>query len=269
MPVAIADGRSMVGGTTPASRTPVSNHYILSAAGMPGDNKLYLVSRISPAGQSALAIKNPGAGEYRNRNACLGGRTVRMTLKAPIIGMWPTRSAFKDRGVRGCDDYADEKTGQTPEETAEGRLRGRLRAAAGAFPLPPRRQRQSERSPEGRAQLRHRRQGNPRPAGQAQGRPKISTQEAALRHLREKALKGDHRALERLLALAGRYNDEAPPEVAGDVSAEDAAILKRYEERLLANALSVGNDGRPQPEVHAGRRHFQPRLQRRWRPTKR
>lgn len=37
---------------------------------------------------------------------------------------------------------------------------------------------------------------------------KVSTQKAALMRLREKALKGDQRALEKLLELSARYNDD-------------------------------------------------------------
>ena len=61
---------------------------------------------------------------------------------------------------------------------------------------------------------------------------KISTQEAALLRLREQALNGDHRALDRLLGFASRYNDDAPPLAPGNLSAEDEAILKNYEARL-------------------------------------
>jgi hypothetical protein len=47
---------------------------------------------------------------------------------------------------------------------------------------------------------------------------KISTQEGALLVLREKALKGDARALDRLLGFAGQYNNE-PGETAAQASA--------------------------------------------------
>jgi hypothetical protein len=56
-----------------------------------------------------------------------------------------------------------------------------------------------------------------------------STQEAALLRLREKALKGDARSLDRLLDLAGLYNDEAPPPAADEpLSADDDAILAGF-----------------------------------------
>jgi hypothetical protein len=58
---------------------------------------------------------------------------------------------------------------------------------------------------------------------------KISTQEGALLLLREKALKGDARALDRLLDLASRFNNE-PSETKPSqaLSSEDAAILDAY-----------------------------------------
>lgn len=62
---------------------------------------------------------------------------------------------------------------------------------------------------------------------------KISTQQAALMRLREKALNGDNRALDRLLAFASRYNDDAPALAPGHLPAEDEAILKHYEARLM------------------------------------
>jgi hypothetical protein len=58
---------------------------------------------------------------------------------------------------------------------------------------------------------------------------KKSTQESALMVLREKALRGDARALDRLLDLAGRFNND--PAEAGPVqplSADDRAILGAY-----------------------------------------
>jgi len=59
---------------------------------------------------------------------------------------------------------------------------------------------------------------------------RVSTQQAALMRLKEKALKGDARALDRLLALAQTFNNDAPPEApAGqNLDAEDQAILNAY-----------------------------------------
>jgi hypothetical protein len=58
---------------------------------------------------------------------------------------------------------------------------------------------------------------------------KISTQEGALAVLREKALKGDSRSLDRLLDLAGRFNNDAG-EIgpAQALAADDQAILDAY-----------------------------------------
>lgn len=70
------------------------------------------------------------------------------------------------------------------------------------------------------------------------GRPrKISTQEAALLRLREKALGGDSRALDRLLSLAQVYSDE---DVAAsvEISADDEKILAIYTHRLRSGAVS-------------------------------
>jgi len=68
------------------------------------------------------------------------------------------------------------------------------------------------------------------------GKPrKLSTQEAALLRLREKALSGDARALDRLLALAQAYNNEELI-AAADLSADDAMLLDIYKSRILSGA---------------------------------
>ena len=69
------------------------------------------------------------------------------------------------------------------------------------------------------------------------GRPrKISAQQAALLRLREKALQGDARALDLLLKLANRFNNEASEIVAQDLPADDQAILADYRAEILADA---------------------------------
>ena len=82
------------------------------------------------------------------------------------------------------------------------------------------------------------------------GSPKtVSTQEAALLRLREKALIGDARALDRLLSLAQVYNDEQlVRDASQQITAKDAEILKAYDERLLRRA------GKSQPDDHHGAR---------------
>jgi hypothetical protein len=72
-----------------------------------------------------------------------------------------------------------------------------------------------------------------------QGKPKrVSTQQAVLLRLREKALKGDAHALDRLLALAASFNNVAEIGSARDQasSAEDQAILDAYREEILERA---------------------------------
>src|SRR5262245_542350 len=67
----------------------------------------------------------------------------------------------------------------------------------------------------------------------------ISTQEGALRVLREKALKGDARALDRFIDLAGRFNNDAGE--AGQtqaLAADDQAILAAYVAERMAAATS-------------------------------
>jgi hypothetical protein len=61
----------------------------------------------------------------------------------------------------------------------------------------------------------------------------VSTQLAALFRLREKALSGDARALDRLIELARTYNDEDLTEAAAQPGETDAEILKSYNARLL------------------------------------
>ena len=81
-------------------------------------------------------------------------------------------------------------------------------------------------------------------------RKTVSTQEAALLRLREKALSGDARALERLLALAQVYNDEQlVSDASQQITAEDDEILEAYNERLLRRA------GMSQPDDNDGARN--------------
>ena len=64
---------------------------------------------------------------------------------------------------------------------------------------------------------------------------RTSTQRGALLKLRELALKGNQRALDRFLELTARYNDEAAPAASTDVMlAEDQAIVADYEARVIA-----------------------------------
>jgi hypothetical protein len=64
-----------------------------------------------------------------------------------------------------------------------------------------------------------------------------STQEASLMRLREKALKGEPRGLDRMVELAGRYNnDEADGAIVQELDADDRDILDAYKATVLAEA---------------------------------
>jgi hypothetical protein len=70
------------------------------------------------------------------------------------------------------------------------------------------------------------------------GKPrKVTTSEAALLRLREKALKGDGQSLDRLLGLCRQYGEEVPA-AAQQVNDEDAAILADYAARILETLKS-------------------------------
>lgn len=61
---------------------------------------------------------------------------------------------------------------------------------------------------------------------------KISSQRAGLLRLREKALAGDARALDKLLELARNYNDEEENSDQVTRSASDRSILANFEARV-------------------------------------
>jgi Family of unknown function (DUF5681) len=82
-----------------------------------------------------------------------------------------------------------------------------------------------------------------------QGRARrVSTQEAALLRLREKALKGDTRSIGQILELAKIFNNSTAVESVGDeaLAAEDQAILDAYalelRSRPPAGAITEGPD---------------------------
>ena len=83
-----------------------------------------------------------------------------------------------------------------------------------------------------------------------QGRARrVSTQEAALLRLREKALNGDARSIVQFLELAKIFNNNTTVEAVGDdaLAAEDQAILNAYAEEVrsrppTANAITLGPD---------------------------
>src|SRR5260370_7109671 len=81
-----------------------------------------------------------------------------------------------------------------------------------------------------------------------QGRARrVSTQEAALLRLREKALKGDARSLDQFLELAKTFNNSAAVESVGDeaLAAEDQAILDAYAQEVRSRPPSGAITGRP------------------------
>jgi hypothetical protein len=75
---------------------------------------------------------------------------------------------------------------------------------------------------------------------------KKSTQEIALMVLREKALHGDTRALDRLLDLAARFNNDiAEVGSAQPLPAEDQAILDAFAAECESAEVSQGSDTDP------------------------
>ncbi len=63
---------------------------------------------------------------------------------------------------------------------------------------------------------------------------RVSSQRAALKKLRDKALKGDQRALDRLLTLAERHGiDDAADEAEHALSQSDEQIIERFKERVI------------------------------------
>jgi hypothetical protein len=69
---------------------------------------------------------------------------------------------------------------------------------------------------------------------------KISTQEGALWLLRAKTLKGDARALDRVIELAARYNNEPGETVAQALSTDDQEILAAYADEILSSRPTTG-----------------------------
>jgi hypothetical protein len=84
-----------------------------------------------------------------------------------------------------------------------------------------------------------------------------STQEAALMVLREKALNGNTRALERLLELAFRFNNDEAGQ-AQQLPADDQAILAAYVARLadaaMTPATGSADDAASKPGARAGKK---------------
>src|SRR5262245_28537305 len=83
----------------------------------------------------------------------------------------------------------------------------------------------------------------------------LSTQETALRVLREKALQGDQRALDLLLGLAGRLNtDGLEIGAAQALPADDQAILAAYVGKFAAAATTPPDESSDDPALKRGAR---------------
>jgi hypothetical protein len=78
----------------------------------------------------------------------------------------------------------------------------------------------------------------------------VSSQRAAMKQLRAKALKGDQRALDRLLAFAERYDlEDSADEAEHELGGADQEIIQRFKERVVREheaANAVAADGEPQ-----------------------
>jgi hypothetical protein len=78
----------------------------------------------------------------------------------------------------------------------------------------------------------------------------VTTQEGALMLLREKALKGDKRALDLLLNLGVRFNNEMPEFGADqELSSDDRAILDAFRAELAASSELRAPERAPQSRV--------------------
>ena len=81
-----------------------------------------------------------------------------------------------------------------------------------------------------------------------------STQEGVLMVLREKALRGDARALDRFVELAVRFNNDAA-EVgsAQPLAADDQAILSAYVAEIVAAAMTAATPKSPDADFETRR----------------
>jgi Family of unknown function (DUF5681) len=69
----------------------------------------------------------------------------------------------------------------------------------------------------------------------------VSTQQAGIMVLREKALKGDPRALNRLLDLAARFNNELVQGTGSEPTADEQEIIRAWEEDILGTSAKGGS----------------------------
>jgi len=87
---------------------------------------------------------------------------------------------------------------------------------------------------------------------------KMSAQAAALWVLREKALKGDQKALDRIVELARQHNSDPADHNKQPLPAEDEAILAHFEAQVIAARVSEGRQS--MPRVRLTPRHSNPRV---------
>jgi hypothetical protein len=82
----------------------------------------------------------------------------------------------------------------------------------------------------------------PVPLARERGRKSISTQQAGLLRLREKALKGDPKALDRLLELARQHNGEVAAATDTDpLAPDDQAIIDAFLVRQRGDATTTSS----------------------------
>lgn len=81
------------------------------------------------------------------------------------------------------------------------------------------------------------------------GKPRrVTTQKAALLRLREKALKGDVRALDKFLSLAMVMSGNAAEDAAKTPSVDDQAILEAFRQQILADAVATASPQRDEED---------------------
>jgi hypothetical protein len=82
---------------------------------------------------------------------------------------------------------------------------------------------------------------------------KISAQEAALLRLRERALNGNPRALDRLLSLAQAHNNDEQEPIGASLSADDMQILEVFLSRVSSGAAGpFGSTSSNNPQTSEG-----------------
>lgn len=77
---------------------------------------------------------------------------------------------------------------------------------------------------------------------------RVTTQKAALLRLREKALKGDVRALDKLLSYAMTISGSPAEDTVKSPSVDDHAILEAFRQQILAEANAAGPSQRDEED---------------------